>query len=88
MSALVWQDPPRAMGSHSVRHDEIAAALRANPGRWALVLERVAISNAGNISAGKIKAYAPAGSFQGTVRKRPDGDRYDVYARYVGEVTR
>jgi hypothetical protein len=35
------------------------------------------------IKNGELKAYRPAGSFEATTRK--NGERRDIYARYIGE---
>lgn len=89
MPAVVkFKNPPRQSGHGrprgASRHPAIAEALRGRPGRWALVMEGVASSNATNIKQGTNAAYAPAGDFEATVHKRPDG-KYDIYARFVGE---
>lgn len=82
MSAFKWQDPPAAaMRKGAGKHAAIAAELRANPGRWALVLE--GNSNSHAINKGLIACYLPAGSFESVARRRADG-KSDTYARYIG----
>lgn len=87
-SALKFQDPP-ARGNNGSHHEEMAKALRSEPGRWALLAE-AASSNAlaTNIKGGAIKAYRPSGSFESTTRsvKTADGKQYfDIYARFIGD---
>ena len=84
-----FQDPPKTTGGRGSRgkHLEIASELRGRPGEWALVMEGVAGSSPTMIRTGAIRAYTPAGAFDATARKRPDG-KFDVYARFVGEVSR
>ena len=86
MSGLVWQDPPASKrGPRTTKHAEFAAAMRANPGRWALVGGPAKSGGSATlIRAGKLSAYAPAGSFEAKVRSRPDG-KFDIYARFGGE---
>ena len=89
MSALAWQDPPAQgrPGRPPGKHAALAAEMRANPGRWALIGQYGTSGLAGVVRNGKIACYAPAGSFETATRKRTDG-RWDIYARFVGEVTR
>jgi len=83
MSDITFTDPPAATrGKLWGRHQQIAEALRERPGDWALVMEGVNGSNSHSIRTARIKAYAPAGAYEATARK--NGDRHDIYARYVG----
>jgi hypothetical protein len=66
---------------NGAEHAAIAAALKANPGRWALILRGVNRSTAGNIKSGMIKAY-PRGEFE--ARSNGTDAAADIYARYVG----
>jgi hypothetical protein len=86
VSALVWQDPPASKrGPRTTKHADAAAEMRANPGRWALVGGPAKSCGSANlIRSAKVSAYAPAGSFETTTRRRPDG-RFDIYARFVGD---
>lgn len=77
--------PPR----RSVRHQEVAKALRATPGDWAPVGVYGSGQSANVIArlirggTGSVVAYQPAGSFQ--ARTEPCGDGVRVHARYVGD---
>lgn len=83
MTGLRWEEPPEAYKStqRSKVHQSIAAELKAQPGRWA-VLEIVSIGLAAQIRRGDIAAYRPGGSFEARARVI-DGERR-IYARYVG----
>ena len=77
MVEIKWQDPPAAL----TLHDSIVAALKNNPGRWALVAEDRSSSSSGmpwNKSGCETKVH----------RKNPgDGKpKYDVYARWPEKV--
>ena len=81
MSSIEWAEPP-ASGSNrtgTVFTAEVVAALRANPGRWALVKK----SHRGRAVAALFAKRHP--EFEATTRKQPGG-MFDIYARYVGEV--
>lgn len=71
--------PPSAVGKSwgTVPHALIAAALKEQPGRWAM-LPDFSIGNSAVIRGGTVGVYRPAGSFESIIR---DGA---VYARYVG----
>jgi hypothetical protein len=60
-----------------------AAALRANPDRWARIASKNSISAAGtlsmNIRTGHLISFRPAGDFEVTTRG------LDVWVRYVGD---
>ncbi|MEU3851785.1 hypothetical protein [Streptomyces sp. NPDC029554] len=91
MSTLRFENPPadgRRNGSYPSA-GEVAAALKARPGQWAVVrtvpARTTAATSAYNIRVAKSAAYAPAGSFE-AVSRSVDGE-YRVYARYVGPVS-
>ena len=80
--ALNWQEPPaRARRGHSP-FDEIAAELRTNPKRWALVRHYdnpdSAAGYASMINRAGTAAF-PAGEFEAVSRGG------DLYVRYTGE---
>lgn len=86
MSVIRWEDPGPRTRAPAGDYWKIAAELRANPGRWAVVREgtrMTVIGHGTSIQTGKIEAFRPAGSFEATCRSR-DG-KVVVYARYVGE---
>jgi hypothetical protein len=79
---IEWEDPPDGIRGKLVsRRREVASALRANPGRWAIVY--------------RAKTHAAAATFASLLRGGRDksfGAGFDasvsdnvVYARYVGE---
>lgn len=84
-TTIVWADPPPKVGGigHSGATFPRATedALRANPGRWALVAKGVALSSVGWLSASRP-------GFEFTSRRAglgyPKG-RGDIYARFVGD---
>ena len=82
---LTWTDPPEAKNAGgrgaAGRWNQVAAQLRDNPGRWALI---------GNFS-GNVPAGFRTGKTIGWTRdefeftQRSTGDhRVDVYARFIG----
>lgn len=87
-----WEDPPppkagtRSTSAGHSRYAPIAEGLRANPGRWAVVLEGrpgVGTALATHIRMGHMKCFTPAGDFEATMRSI--GGRGLVYARYLGD---
>lgn len=86
MSLVRWQDPPesRKRGRRPSAHwRAVAALLKDNPGRWAVIWEgprQGALAN--RVSTGQ-SAFAPAGAFE--AMERPENGIHRVYARYVGE---
>ena len=84
-TTIVWADPPPKAGGH--RSDGATFpratedALRAHPGRWALVAKGVSLSSPGWLSASRP-------GFEFTSRSAglgyPKG-RGDLYARFVGD---
>ncbi len=83
MQTITWQDPPPAERGRTHRFaPDILAALRANPGRWALVIE----GHTNSSVATHFRRRNP--EYEVSVRSVRDTHprRYDIYARYVGEV--
>lgn len=87
MNDIVWQDPPDAQpfGGKVGRPSKwpaVALELRRHPGKWALVNTTTSSSWASHVKLGKIPAFAPAGTYDATVRsRRVNGRRvFDVYA--------
>jgi hypothetical protein len=74
MVEILWQDPPPKVDS---RHAATLAALKANPGRWALLLADRTSSTAGT-------AWKKLGCEVEVSRKNPGETppKYDVYARW------
>ena len=83
MSEIEWREPPpRAQsGPKGSKWTDIATALRANPGKWALV-HHGSVSMAANIRAGRLTGMSQ-GEFEAVSRKSADG-KTDIYARFVG----
>ena len=86
MTELTWEEPP-VKGRN--RHDwnTIAASLKANPNKWAVVAEDVSASTGTHIRHGRLTAFAPEGTFEARVSgaKADNGGRAEkIYARYVG----
>lgn len=91
---LRWEDPPpskraaRFPRQRADRWSVLAAELRAEPGRWAVVNESghqgAGSGMASTIGLGLTVEFTPAGTFEAVSRK-VDGIT-TVYARYVGGV--
>ena len=87
---MKWEEPgPSRSPAHSRnKNQEIAAALRAHPKRWAMIEEgpsnRKSVLNtkSWSIKIGR-GSWKPAGAFEATLRLR--NGRVKLYARYVGE---
>ena len=83
--SVVWEKPsPRRGRPPLTEYYELAEELKKHPGEWALVGENMSISTGNHISSGRIKAFQPAGEFEGTIRGQVNGRAEKVYARYVG----
>jgi hypothetical protein len=84
-----WEVPPpaksRGSSEPSSGYAGIAAELRANPGRWAVVKEQASRYSglATHIRMGQMICFTPSGDFEATTRRL--GERTVVYARYVGD---
>jgi hypothetical protein len=87
-----WEEPPppktrtRPTSEGHSRYAPIAEQLRANPGRWAVVLEGrrgAGTALATHIRMGHMKCFTPAGDFEATMRAV--NGRGLVYARYLGD---
>ncbi|AGP56839.1 hypothetical protein [Streptomyces rapamycinicus] len=67
-------------------HNYIAEELRARPDEWAVVQRKATTTRAASaaqaIRSGKLRAYAPPGSFE--AKSRTVGGEHRVYARYLG----
>lgn len=87
---MQWENPPepeRGPAVPWVAWVEEAEALRTRPGKWAALKTYpaesadAAHSMAHKITAGRLKAFSPRGTFEGTARTH-DGESI-VYARYL-----
>lgn len=86
---FAWAEPPvlkRGGRLPSPEWAEIAAKLSQQPGDWALIKgglasRSTASDTVARINRGAIEAFAPAGSYQATMRT--ELDRFNVYARKV-----
>lgn len=80
--SITWQEPPAKVHSDVAWVEEVAE-LRANPGRWALLVEKGtrhgATSMVYTINSGQLKAFRPPGDFEACARQGA------VYARYLGD---
>lgn len=86
-TSIVWDEPPaRRRGGGINLYVEFAAALRANPKRWARFPgPSRSTATAAQIKAGRYAAFSPAGHFEATTR-RIDGE-LRTWVRYVGGVS-
>ena len=94
MADLVWEDPSpeaieQAQAGRKSKHAVAAAALRSNPGKWAIVSQVKSAEGAQQLAAsirgGRVPAYEPAGNFEAVadgntvkVRFEPPRDFYDA----------
>jgi hypothetical protein len=83
MADIEFVDPPAQGRRIKHPHAAIVQALKARPGTWARVITDAPHSITDRMTRGELKPYRPVGSFEATARK--NGDRWDIYARYVGE---
>jgi hypothetical protein len=84
--AITWEEPPEDARRKGNGADwfEIAAELRSNPNRWALVREDAAPSAARQIKKGLVGGMVE-GEFEArTVTSGQKNGRAKIYARYVG----
>lgn len=83
---IKFQDPPPTFAGRNAasQHFEFAEALRANPGRWAVLADDASASVVTSVKAGRYAAFRPAGSFEATSRGIGKANRAKVYVRYVG----
>jgi hypothetical protein len=89
---LRWEDPPPSRTgrpgpkSRPSLYEFVAAQLRANPQRWAVVFEggdKSATSLANQFRRGRTGAFLPIGAFE--IASRMNDGTGRIYARYVGE---
>lgn len=83
MIDIKWEEPP-ANGGGRGRWTDLATALRARPGAWALIADDVPSSLVSSTNKGRISDFQPAGAFQArgqTIGK----NRSRVWARYVAD---
>lgn len=86
-----WENPPPSRGgpgpgTQQSRFRAVADALRAAPGRWAVITEdpdRTKTALAFHIRTGGIECFAPGGDFEAV--QRQVGGVLTVYARYLGD---
>lgn len=73
---IEWVDPPppKTIG----KYDDVIAALRQNPGQWAVIRRNIRTAN------GSFARSLKRRGLEATQRSNADGTT-DVYARYVGE---
>lgn len=88
MTEILWEEPPpRASNTpgRTTKWRKIAAELKANPGRWAVVdtkaNQHLSAQSAYLINRGQLAGLSP-GEFE-AVSRLVDGEAR-VYARYVG----
>ena len=83
LEGIKWEEPPtKKVVNREGPMQELAHALKQNPGKWAFLGQRSS-SVAYNIRKG-YGAFAPAGAFEATTRNS-DKNRADIYVRFVGE---
>ena len=78
MTEIKWQEPPEPKTGRAAKHqwDEIAATLKKNPGRWALVQEGARNGGGGRRCAERGLEWRQV--------SRADG-KFDIYAKAVAE---
>lgn len=84
-----WEEPPpreARSGRKGSRYEPVVDALKAAPGRWAVVFEGTKSSvttTTYNMRTGNTKYFQPAGDFEFVARV--SGAEGKIYARFVGE---
>jgi len=93
VSVIRWERPPASTpggpgkAKPLIAHELIARQLRQRPGEWALIVEGLTHASMGSlISRGKIRPYAPAGSYEAVARAVNGAN--NIYARYMGDMLR
>ena len=92
MEEIKWEVPPTAKGKYYGnvgKYVAIANALRKRPLEWAIVSGDTQGNLASLITKGKVKGFAPAGSFEAVSRVNAGyadrkSVRCTVYARFIG----
>lgn len=93
LAVIKWEVPPPTVHGRGRKEgnprssilDQLAAELRANPNRWAVVFEGNQVragSVRSSIAGGLVPACTPTGAFQACVRTSEQGQTR-VYARFV-----
>ena len=79
-SDIVWQDPPARRNGHS-RYEAYEAALKANPGRWALA----PLTHKGEKPHSSATAMWSKKGYESVSRRDESGGRPNVYVRWPAE---
>ncbi|MFJ5532382.1 hypothetical protein [Streptomyces sp. NPDC093261] len=83
---LMYEDPPHARMPGSPDYEAMAAELRRNPGRWAVIklaeTQQSAATIAYAIRCGRYPAFRPAEQWD--TRSRTVDGEFRVYARFSG----
>ena len=90
MENITWKAPPKAVRykKNNIDWATIAQRLKENPNEWAVVANDVNPSVVTHIRKGRLKAFAPLGSFEASGQGRnEDGYTKELYVRFVGEST-
>lgn len=83
-----WEEPPTEHGNGRHKFQQIAEALRARPGEWAVVAEDRTPGSASGFAyrvRNGFGPFAPRKSFEAKAVGPAMGSSSKVYARYVGE---
>lgn len=83
MNDIVWEDPTPAVGNRkgNSKYAEVLEALKANPGRWALI--------ARNERVGGLNGWLRRKGYETVSRSAGRGYERgyaDIYARYIEDV--
>ena len=90
MPELTWEKttviPPRQSkrAARQKMYLEVAAAAKSSPGDVIVIRGYSTQATATNMRKGRYPAINPD-EFEIETRKNPDGIRYDVYLRYIGQ---
>lgn len=87
MEEMTWKAPPKAVRYKrtSINWANIADALKKNPNEWAIVANDVNPSVVTHIRKGRLKPFAPAGSFEASGQGRNEnGYTKELYVRFIG----
>lgn len=78
--SINWEEPPVDSIKRMSKWDEIASALRSNPGRWAKVAE-----NKSSASANPLKKRGEFEFKYVSANRGYKNGHFDIYARFAGD---
>lgn len=86
--SIIWEEPAGNAhgGNRGKDYSGIEAALRSNPGRWAIVATGMSASMTAGLKKAKM-SFNPPEDFEFTSRDIVKGVAAKIYGRYVGPIS-